>query len=236
MFTRMVSNSYYLAQRLEEAGWGRSEVIWNGVPEVLQRGPLGDSPEIGFSGRLIPEKGAETLIQAFAQLKPRIDVPMRLLVIGDGPERTRLERLCSKLSVASMVTFTGAMTREESERRLQRAWVQVVPSICQESFGLVAAEAQMRGTAAIVTRRGGLPEIIEAGKTGTLVDPQDPMQLAEAIWPYLVDRSKAERFGQAGRERALRVFHLDTCVSKFLELYDRVILEHRGKTSKGDTL
>lgn len=227
VFTRVVANSHYLARQLESAGWSPVDVIWNGVPDVEPRGPLVDPPLIGFSGRLIPEKGAETVIRALSLLLKFLP-DVRLLIVGDGPQRMGLERLCEELGVVSAVEMTGALSRSESEERLRSAWIQVVPSICQESFGLVAAEAQMRGTAVVAARRGGLSEIVLDGETGALVEPQNPEQLAAALRRFLSHRGRSEQIGQAGRLHALREFRLETCVSRFLDLYSRVIAEHQA--------
>ena len=232
VFVRVVANSHYLASQLEKAGWSKAEVIWNGVPDVDPRPPLCDPPSLAFAGRLIPEKGADVAIRALALLQRTIP-GIRLLVVGDGPLRRPLETLCRDLEVSHVVDFTGSIPRAEAERRLGSAWVQVVPSICNESFGLVAAEAQMRGTAVVATRRGGLPEIVVDGETGTLVEPQSPEQLAQAILPLVIDRDRAEQFGRAGRLRARKLFRLESCVTQFLKLYAEVIQQYPKLTAQG---
>ncbi len=235
VFQQVVTNSHYLARQLQAAGWGEPAVIWNGVPEVPPRKPLRGPPTIGFVGRLVPEKGIETVIRALPSLRERLP-NLRLNVVGDGPERPMMEQLCRDLKLESSVNMLGALTRDEAERQLQSAWVQVVPSICQESFGLVAAEAQMRGTAVVASRRGGLPEVVVDGQTGSLVEPQNPAQLAEALLPFLTNREWAERVGGAGRVRALQEFSLETCTTKFIELYGRVIDQWQSRSGARPTI
>lgn len=234
-FHRVVANSHYLRSRLCEEGWddvADVEVIWNGVPVVTQRPPLNDVPTIGFAGRLCPEKGAGELVDAFAILRSDLD-SARLVLVGDGPDRQRLERKCESLGVSDSVTFTGKLSREQADSVLRQVWVQAVPSICQESFGLVAAEAQMRGTAVVATRRGALPEVVVDGETGLLVDAGSPIELAKALSRILRDKELAERLGQSGRTRAMACFRLDDCVSSFLDLYSRVLMEHRANAGVG---
>jgi glycosyltransferase involved in cell wall biosynthesis len=236
VFTRVVPNSHYTAEQLLAAGWPRVEVIWNGVQVVEPRPPLVHPPTIAYAGRLVAEKGVETVLRAFPLLRQSFP-SLRLLVVGDGPQRQYLERICQELAISSAVEMTGALPRDQAEQRLKGAWVQLVPTVCQESFASVAAEAQMRGTAVVAARRGSLPEVVIDGETGTIVEPQDPQQLALAIHPYLADRNWAEQVGQAGRARAMREFRLETCVAKFVDLYAQMIAEHqlKSKTKKRRT-
>ncbi len=234
-FHRVVANSQYLRSRLCEEGWddvADVEVILNGVPVVTQRASLNDVPTIGFAGRLCPEKGAGELVDAFAILRSDLD-NARLVIVGDGPDRQRLERKCESLGISDSVTFTGKLSRDQADSVLRQVWVQAVPSICQESFGLVAAEAQMRGTAVVATRRGALPEVVVDGETGLLVDASSPIELAKALSRILRDKDLAERLGQSGRTRAMARFRLDDCVSSFLDLYSRVLMEHRANAGVG---
>lgn len=228
VFTRVVANSHFLARQLESAGWAQADVIWNGVPDVEPRPPLAEPPTIAFAGRLIPEKGAEETVRAWLLL--RQDIPgLKMLVVGDGPQRLKIEQLVQDPEIARDIEFTGLIPRDVAERSLCRAWVQVVPSLCQESFGLVAAEAQVRGTAVVATRRGGLPEIVADGETGTLVENPTPEQLAMALRPLLTNRAWAEQLGQAGRKRARQFFLLENCVTRFLDVYARAIAEHSAR-------
>ena len=229
-FQRVVANSQYLKERLAEDGWKDVEVIWNGVPEVQPRPALNNQPVIGFAGRLTPEKGTTDLVEAFAILHKQVP-EARLVFVGDGPDRLPLERKCASLGISKSVHFPGNLSRPAMNAILNQVWVQVVPSICQESFGLVAAEAQMRGTAVVATRRGALPEIIADGETGLLVDASCPPKLAEALLKIVRNKRLAERFGRAGRVRAMNNFRLDHCVSSFLELYSRVLEDRSNAIS-----
>jgi len=94
-----------------------------------------------------------------------------------------------------------------------------------EAFGSVAAEAMIRGTAAIASRIGGLAEIVQHGTTGLLVPPGDVDALAEAIKHILQDRELAEQMGQAGREYALENFDREIYTDKILQLYESIIQE-----------
>jgi glycosyltransferase involved in cell wall biosynthesis len=217
VFDAVVAKSQDLKHQLLAAGITPVEVIWDGVPQRPARPPLMAPPLAAYAGRLVPEKGVDVLLRAWVKVPAA-----ELLIIGDGPERERLIALTAQLGLTARVKFTGQLTQPEMERRLERAWTQVVPSRWAEPFGLVAVEAMMRGTAVVATCTGGLAEIIVDGQTGCHVPPGDENALVRALIPLLQDRECAERMGQAGRERALAKFTNQIYVEKLLELYKRV--------------
>ena len=110
------------------------------------------------------------------------------------------------------------------EALLARAWVQAVPSLWEEPFGLVAAEAMMRGTAVVATCTGGLSEQVRPGETGLLVPAGDADALAAALLRILKDRSLAEDMGARGRDVALSQFRQELVVDRFEQLYTRLVL------------
>jgi glycosyltransferase involved in cell wall biosynthesis len=222
IFDSVVANSEWTARRLREHGVPVAEVIHNGVPERPARSPLGDPPTAAFAGRLAAKKGVEPLLHAWVLVR-REAPTARLLIAGDGPERAALQGLTARLGLSAGVSFLGYLPRAEMEAALASAWVQVAPSLWEEPFGLVAAEASMRGTAAVVSRRGGLAEVIEEGVTGFAVDPTDVATLAERLLRVLRDRDLAERLGAAGRRRALEYFTDIGAIDRFETLYSRII-------------
>jgi len=114
------------------------------------------------------------------------------------------------------------------ESRLERAWVQAVPSIWPEPFPNVATEAMIRGTAVVASRIGGLPEIVEDGVTGLLPPAHDPVGLADALLALLTDREQAERMGRAAPERARRSFRMEDSAARFERLYERLARRSGG--------
>jgi len=146
----------------------------------------------------------------------------RLVIAGDGPERERLERMTRDFGLTEHVTLLGRVSQEQLDREFAGVWVHAVPSRWAEPFGLVAPEAMMRGTAVVASACGGLSEIVEHGRTGLLVPPENPDALATALLRLLSDRALTEELGRAGRERALREFSADGFVDRFVEIYDRI--------------
>jgi len=150
----------------------------------------------------------------------------KLLIAGNGPEWKSLNTLITSLGLSSHVTMLGHLSRPEVERAFDKAWVQAVPSRWAEPFGIVAAEAMMRGTAVVASTSGGLNEIIQHGRTSFLVPPGDIGALAEALLLLLQDRALAEQMGKAGREVALAQFNEETYVDKFVQFYQSLCLKY----------
>jgi glycosyltransferase involved in cell wall biosynthesis len=217
-FNLTVANSeatkrYLMAESIEPV-----EVVWSGVPTQEPRLPPSSPPTVAFAGRLVREKGADVLVRAFDKVVRQIP-DARLLLAGDGPESERVKRLIADLGLSSSVSMLGHLPQPEVECRTAVAWVQAIPSLWAEPFGLVAAEAMMRGTAVVASASGGLAEIVRDGKTGFLVPPGDAEALTEALIHLLQDRELAEQMGRAGRKIALAHFSESTYVNRFLQGY-----------------
>ena len=154
-------------------------------------------PKLLAVGRLIPIKGFDVLLEAFARL--RAEIPdVTLEIAGDGPLAAELRR-----GAPEGVQFLGHVgpVQEVYERNA----VVVVPSR-GEGFGMVALEAAERGRAAIVTEVGGLPEIVDDGRTGIVVPPEDSAALAAAMLQLATDPVRVAALGAAARERAVSQF------------------------------
>ena len=143
----------------------------------------------------------------------------RLVIAGDGPDRHELERAAGALGLTPHVIFTGHLPRARLDALLAAAWVQAVPSRWEEPFGLVAAEAMMRGTAVVATRGGGLTEQVRDAKPASWSPPGDPRALSDALARVLENRDLAEAMGARGRSIALAHFREDVTAEKFVALY-----------------
>jgi glycosyltransferase involved in cell wall biosynthesis len=207
--------------QLEAAGLAPVRVIHNGVAPREARPALHGTPVIAYAGRLSREKGVGVLLDAMASLVARHPA-LQLHVIGDGPDRGALEAQVHARALTGHVTFLGHLDRAAMERTLDRAWVQVVPSLWAEPFGNVTTEAMMRGTAVVASEVGGQRDIVRHGIDGLLVPPGDAAALAAAIEPLLRDRERAEALGLAGRARALASFSRGACTDRFVELYQAI--------------
>ena len=217
-----VANSAATQSELAKDGIEPVEVLYPGTTAVRSRPPLGEMPVAGFVGRLVLEKGVDVLIRAFAPVVQHLP-SARLVIVGDGPERPSLEQLVSSLNLRGHVTFRGRLSRAKVENVMEECWVQAAPSRWAEPFGLVAIEAQMRGTAVVASGSGGFCETIDDGRTGTLVPPGDTARLSEALFDLLAHRDRAETMGRAGRDRALKLFQESATTDRLLALYDRIL-------------
>ncbi|HYK82157.1 MAG TPA: glycosyltransferase family 4 protein [Gemmatimonadales bacterium] len=176
---------------------------------------------IGCVARLVPEKGLDTLLQALAVNRA---VRWHLTVVGDGPERERLERLASELRLAARVHWTGALPPDEVPKVWSGLDVLVLPSRAlptwAEPAAHVLAEAMAHEVAVVGTNVGATPEVI--GEAGVLVPPDDPAALAE-VMRRLATPEARRPLAQAARARAMQLFSDDAVAERTLEFWRRVV-------------
>ena len=220
-FKLIVANSEAVKRRLMVEDFESVEVAWNGVPTRPARPLLASPPTVACAAQLVRNKGVDVLIKAFAKVVRRVPEG-RLLLAGAGPEEASLKELVDDLDLSDSVSMLGYLSRDEMERRFDAAWVQAVPSRWTEPFGLVAAEAMMRGTAVVASAAGGLVEIVRDDQSGLLVPPGNVDALAEALLRLLRDRELAERMGKVGRQVALEHFSQVAVTNRFVQLYQRL--------------
>ena len=204
------------AMKIEPAVATKGRVVFNGMDE--QPHSHVSEPEAGIVGvvavgRLVPKKGFDVLLQAFAAGSKETS---RLTLIGDGPERERLKELARSLGLNGEVNFCGAQDREATLAAMKQANVIAIPSL-QEPFGLVALEAMALGKPIVASRVGGLPEVL-AGADAVLVEPGDAAALAKAIAEAFACTKSNPNFGLRNRECAAG-FSTQRMVDQYLETY-----------------
>ena len=213
----------YLAETegFDAAGF---EVVHYGIAAGPEPPAPPAEPRLLCVGRLVAIKGHEVLLGAFAEA--RRSVPgLELEIAGNGPLHEELEAQARRLEVADAVTFAGRVA--PIAPAYERAAVVVVPSL-GEGFGMVALEAAERGRAVIASKIGGLPEIVDDGRTGLLAPAGDVETLTGAIVELMSDPARVAAMGRAGRQRALAEFSLDRCADRTDALY-RSALARRGR-------
>jgi glycosyltransferase involved in cell wall biosynthesis len=195
--------------------------IYNGVDLHRFKRPgdpalVRDGFVVAAAARLIEGKGIAELLQAFAPLVgefPRVT----LRIAGDGPERSSLEGLASNLCAPGTVEFAGSV--DDMPAFWGACELAVAPSATVvESFGLTALEAMAAGRPVVATTNGGLGEVVEDGRTGSLVPPADVNALQAAIRRYVSDPELCARHGDAGRRRAEAVFDISRSARAYVEL------------------
>lgn len=223
---RVVVPSHYLAEVV--ASWGverdRIDVVPNGIDiedVPPSRSPSGD-PTILTAARLVTWKGIDHLIRAFATVRSRIPAA-RLVVLGDGPERARLQELARALQVDRAVEFGGHVPRSVVLRRLSSADVFALPS-AYEGLPHVVLEALAAGCPVVAGAAGGTVEVIRDGLDGLLVRFGDTEALATALERLLTDPAFASQLGERGRRRVADAYSWSTTSDVTIRLLHRMTL------------
>jgi glycosyltransferase involved in cell wall biosynthesis len=180
-------------------------------------------------GRHVAEKGYRHLLDAAAVIE-RAKPGVHWILVGNGELRSELEAQTRRLHLGSQVHFTG--WREDIPDVLALSDVFVLSSE-SEGFGRVLVEAMAMNRAVVATAVGGVPDIVLAGETGLLVEPGNPVALADAVRALLDDPARAARLGAAGRARAESIFsrgaHVDAVERVYAEVLGRVVSEARRR-------
>jgi glycosyltransferase involved in cell wall biosynthesis len=199
------------------------------VPSLTAAAPLlgHDRPvSVLFVGRLAERKGVRYLIDAVAALPDALHA--RLVIVGDGPERERLEAQSHSLGAGDRVTFRGWVTPDALDAAYTDATVFVLPAVVDargdtEGLGMVLLEAMTYRVPVVSTPLGGITDIIEHDRTGLLVPPNDATALASAIEMLATHPAIADRLAVAGRDYAVSHFSWDAVLGQWRALYAGVI-------------
>ncbi len=217
-----VAGSQEAAAVLRRKGYrGPLEVIPQfGVdPDLFRPMPVARSllPTVGFVGRLVPEKGADLLLQALARMRVRAVAQ----IVGSGSERARLELLATSLGVRDRVTFRGSVAPALMPQTLNMFDVLVVPSRTRrnwkEQFGRVIIEAMACGVPVIGSDSGEIPQVI--GDAGLVFPEDDAEALARALDALLEHPARRQELGRRGRQRVLELFTQARVAERYYELY-----------------
>lgn len=171
------------------------------------------SDDVVFVGRLVSDKGCDILLKALKELVTNQVPNISLTIIGDGPERTNLERQANELSLKNNVHFVGLKSEDEIAEILNKHKILVVPSIWPEPFGIVALEGLACGCRVIVSNTGGLPEAI--GAFGLSFQNGNYCDLAEKIIEARKNPSNKKSFEV---ERHLQSFTIKNSVSRLAKV------------------
>lgn len=179
---------------------------------------------IGYVGRFAAIKDLGTLAHAFVQVAARIP-RVRLLLVGDGPARAEVERILTAAGVQAQVSFAGW---REDLAALYRDMDVCVLSSLNEGTPVAIIEAMAAAKPVVATRVGGVPDVVDDGRTGVLVPPSRPDLLAEAIVGVLAREEESQRMALAAREDVVRRFSPARLADEMCALYARGLKERRG--------
>ncbi|HEX8362071.1 MAG TPA: glycosyltransferase family 4 protein [Longimicrobium sp.] len=223
--------STYTAERLQRVAPGvRTEVIPFGAavdaaPSLPPPRPAGARPELLFIGRLVERKGVHLLLEALSLLTAGTRPLLR--VVGDGPERGRLQEMATGLRLGDDVVFHGFISAEEKAERLAGCDAFVLPAVVDakgdtEGLGVVLLEAMTYGKPVIASAAGGIVDIVSDNRNGYLVPPGDAGALAGAIRSCIENPEHARSLGAQGRVDVEKGFSWPVIAERLKTLYESV--------------
>ncbi len=233
----LISVSRAIERKLDEEGRVGAPIslIYNGVdltrysePDICgtlhSEYPISpDSPIVGVVARLEPEKGHPTLLEAWPAVIAAVP-KAHLLIVGEGSQREALEAQVKALGIGKSVTFTGR--RDDVPAVTAALDVAVLPSY-REAQGLSILEAMALSRPVVASAVGGIPEMIEHGRTGLLVPPREPAALAAAIVRLLTDHPYADTLAKAAQNLVHDRFCVELMVRAIETIYDESVTEER---------
>lgn len=224
--------SKYCKKIAEQLGAKRVVVIPNGV-DVDKFKPL-DKSEIrekyGFSeedkilistSRLTPKNGIDILIKAIARLPSEIRQELKVLILGEGPQKSELEFLIKRLGLNDIISLFGYIPHEKLPEYLNLANIFCRPSL-DEGFGISFIEAMACKLSVVGTPVGGITDIIENGKNGLFVKPNDDKDLAEKLNELITNNSLCEELAKEGYKTVYNRFTWDVVLEEMEKLYKEI--------------
>lgn len=223
---RIIVVSNALANVYASAGYSPAKlaVVHNGIETAVVRSGAASRESLGIPHRdflvaamavLRPGKGIDVLLDSIAHLGTRVP-SLRLLIIGDGPERAALVERSRRLGIDDRVTWAGF--RRDTGALLAASDLFVHPTLA-DAFPTAVLEAMAAGRAVVASRVGGVPEIVVNGTSGMLVEPADAPALAGAIEYAARDIAWRTSAGEAGRARVESSFSIDAWVDRLSAIY-----------------
>jgi len=221
------ANQQHLQSMVPQQDAGKIELAYHGVdlakfaPDEAAR--IEEPPLVLSVGRLVEKKGLANLVQACRALNEK-DISFRCEIVGEGPERPRLEMLIRALGLERIVSLTGVCTQEELVERYRGASVFALPCNVlangdRDGIPNVLIEAMACGLPLVSTPVSGIPELIESGQSGLLVPPGNPVELAAAIELLLRDRELGERLARRARATVEERFDSTVCARRIASLF-----------------
>lgn len=210
----MIALSDFVRRKLIAGGIAPARIVVK--PNFLRADPgAGDAGHDSYAlfvGRLSPEKGVTTLIEAWA----RVPGALRLKIAGDGPLAAEV---AARTASDSRIELLGRRSAPEVLQLMRGAAVVVVPSECYETFGLVVIEAFAAGTPVLAARIGALAELVDDGRTGRLFAPGDPDDLATRLVTMLRDELAYRRMRAAARDEFLTHYTAAANYERLMQIY-----------------
>ena len=215
-----ISPSHFLKDKLTDFGWDPARIAW--IPNFIDCSKMQASCGAGayllYFGRLSPEKGVRTLLEAYSRLSPMI----KLMITGDGPARKGLENLAEQCR--GDVVFTGHLSGERLENIIAQSRAVIMPSEWYENAPLSLLEAFAYGKPVVGARIGGIPEMIDDGINGILFESGNVDSLQDKIeMVSTMPESKIVQMGKAAREKVEKEYNAEVHYKRLMEVYERAV-------------
>lgn len=214
-----------MKQKMQDICGREISVVPNGIDikrfKISSSGgkKAGNSKTIIFVGRLHPVKGVQYLIEAMAIIHREMP-DVKLVIVGDGTERLRLEELRENLDLNGCIQFAGQVPQERIPKIMHQADIFALPSL-SESFGIVIIEAMAAGLPIVTTNVGGLPELIKNWENGFVVEPKNPEAIAEKIL-LILNNNDLKAIISTNNITKSQQYSWDNAVEKIISTYEKV--------------
>lgn len=233
---KVIAPSRFMRSKLIEGGWPEGKVVFlqnfaddaildraaNAGADATDR----ENPYLLFFGRLSVEKGVDTLLRAFDTASPSLPQNMRLVVVGDGPDAAEFKALASSLGCTSRIEFAGYQTGGVLQAYVEGASLAISSSRWRENMPYSIVEAFAAGTPVVGANIGGIPELVDEGKTGFICEPGDVQSMADAIsrgTSAFLDRSAYARLQRNCRSYVMENCSREKFMNDLVDLYKESI-------------
>lgn len=190
--------------------------------------PNTDTPHFLFLGRITPNKGIEWLLRSFQQ----ISVPAHLDIAGDGDTVDQTKQLVEQLGIQDKVTFHGWVSADHVGELIDNSRALIFPSVWHEPGGTVAFEAMANARPVIMSRVGGMPEVVLHNINGLVVEPWNIRELKQSIELLATDWNYAQKLGIEGRKLVEEEFSAEDHLNVLMGLYEKLVASFKDENKR----
>jgi glycosyltransferase involved in cell wall biosynthesis len=213
-----ISHSQFLKDKMIEQGYPENKIkVINNFIDPGEEPDYVKENFILYAGVFLAEKGVQVLIEAYKKL----DTDTELYLAGSGPYENELKKMAAGFE--DKIKFLGFLPQDELKKYVSKAECVVVPSICYENFPYSVLEACTWGSLVVGSRIGGIPEIIEDGKTGLLFEPGNTEELSQKLNYLLGNPEGISEMSRQSRKKIMDLCDKDTCYRKMYSIFDNII-------------
>lgn len=204
-------------------------VINNGISLFSNSKISSNNHTLLFVGRINQPKGVIFAIKSLEEIAKQFP-KIKLVIVGDGESKAELVSYAKTNNLEKHIIFAGWVDHSQIKKYYESSAIVLIPSVCDEAFGLIGPEAMSTGRPVIASRVGGIPEWLDDGKTGYLVDPGNTKQIAEKVIKLLSNRKLLDQMGRNARKKAEQ-FSIEKHTEKIEQIYKEVIDKYKTKAA-----